>query len=166
MRCESHLNSKVPCQWKQQGDCGLILFLYANARSVQHLFLAGGNVARARQRQAVDLSLDVDGWEDGLACRGRSLFSDTLLSHSRPTWACGANWLLIAGLYTRLSPHAETSSFKGNQPNEIIYQSMGLSRQPQYTTPTHSLQRTPPGKSYLQKVCMLSLHHYGFTPTA
>ncbi len=37
-----------------------------------------------------------------------------LLSHSRLTWACGANWLLIACLYTGLSPHAETSSFKGN----------------------------------------------------
>lgn len=110
-----------------------------------------------------------------------------LLSHSRLTWACGANWLLIACLYTGPSPHAETSSFKGNQLNEIIYQSRGLSRHPNTQPPPSHLpmqpspppplpavlqafRDSPPGKNYLQKECMLSSHHHGFTqlfpPTA
>ena len=52
-------------------------------------------------------------WEDGRVVVA-GLYSPSLLSHSRLTWACGANWLLIASLYTgilhmqKLSPSRET----------------------------------------------------------
>lgn len=52
-------------------------------------------------------------WEDGRVVVA-GLYSPSLLSHSGLTWACGANWLLIASLYTgvlhmqKLAPSRET----------------------------------------------------------
>lgn len=104
-------------------------------------------------------------WEDGWVVVA-GLYSLSLLSHSRLTWACGANWLLIASLYTdflhmqKPGPSGETSLMR-----------LSISTWACLDTPIHnphhwqpcSHLKMPPGKTYLQKDYMLSSHHYGFT---
>lgn len=120
---------------------------------------AGGD-GSASKDAAVDFVPCVEGWRmAGLLCQVFILWP--LLSHSRLTWAFGANWLLIAWAFSMLQKRAH---FKGNQFNEIIYQ--GLSRHLNTHTPPPllsmqsslpgRLHTKPSGESYLQKECMLS----------
>lgn len=120
---------------------------------------AGGD-GPASKDAAVDFVPCVEGWRmAGLLCQVFILWP--LLSHSRLTWAFGANWLLIAWAFSMLQKRAH---FKGNQFNEIIYQ--GLSRHLNTHTPPPllsmqsslpgRLHAKPSGESYLQKECMLS----------
>lgn len=92
---------------------------------------AGGD-GPASKDAAVDFVPCVEGWRmAGLLCQVFILWP--LLSHSRLTWAFGANWLLIAWAFSMLQKRAH---FKGNQFNEIIYQ--GLSRHLNTHTPPPS----------------------------
>lgn len=126
---------------------------------------AGGD-GPASKAAAVDFVPCVEGWRmAGLLCQVFILWP--LLSHSRLTWAFGANWLLIAWAFSMLQKRAH---FKGNQFNEIIYQ--GLSRHLNTHTPPpffpcslHYLAgftQSPQVKVTCRKSACCH-RHYGFT---
>lgn len=73
----------------------------------------------------------------------RSLLSEPSRPHSGPSWARGANWLLIAGLHRGPFSTCRNRLFKGNWPNEIIYQSIG----PVQTPNTQPHPHQPPATS-------------------
>lgn len=126
---------------------------------------AGGD-GPASKDAAVDFVLCVEGWRmAGLLCQVFILWP--LLSHSRLTWAFGANWLLIAWAFSMLQKcaHFKVTSLMRLSIRGCLDTWIHIHTPlPPSPPPLPSLQSSlpgrlhtkPSGESYLQKECMLS----------